>query len=414
MDIDPIVTNTFGPLISQVFASVYILAIFIAPVCFAILFFQSFVLWRKNAFIHSKLKDAVLLEITPPKQFLKSPLAMELFLTALYQTSGESTWIDRYIYGKVRPWFSLEIVSFEGQIKFYVWTWDYWKPIVTSYLYAQYPDAVVTEVPDYAARAHFDPKGSDDIFGIEFVLNKPDIYPIKSYHDYNLGDDPKEELKVDPTTPLFEFLSMLNKGEQIWFQILVRAHKKERPKPGTWFQKVDWQHAAKEEIKKLKSADVQEAGEIKISGASLSKTEKEVIDAIEKNVSKLAFDTVIRAIYIAPKSIYNKLNQSGLSGTFRQYNTGHLNSFSAEPKHTTDFDYPWQDFKNHRLNKRKKHIMHAYQTRHGFHDPHKSHFFTLSTESLATIYHFPTETAKTPTIQRIEAKRSEPPANLPI
>jgi len=408
------VANIYGDLISQIFGFAYILIIFTAPIIFGVIFFQAFVLWRKNAFIQEKLKSAVLLEITPPKQFLKSPLAMELFLTSLYQTSGEGTWIDRWIKGKVRPWFSLEIASFGGQIKFFVWTWDFWKPIVTSYLYAQYPDVIITETKDYSADVHFDPEGDIDVFGIQFLLGKADIYPIKSYVDYNLGEDPKEEFKVDPTTPLFEFLSTINRDEQIWLQIILRSHKKERTKPGTWFEKVDWQYAAKEEIKNLKKADVQEAGEIKITGASLSKSEKDVIDAIEKNVSRMAFDTIIRGVYIAPKEKFNKMNNSGLSGVFKQYNTNHLNSFKSDSHHTTDFDYPWQDFRNIRLNKRKSHIVHAYQTRQGFHKPHASHFFTLSTESVATIYHFPTETAKTPTILRTEAKRAEPPANLPI
>lgn len=411
---EPIVGNVFGTLIAQIFGLTYVLAIFIAPITLGIMFFQSFVLWRRNAFIATKLKDAVLLEITPPRQFLKSPLAMELFLTSVYQTSGETTWLDRNFKGKTRAWFSLELVSFEGNIKFYIWSWDFWKPIVISHLYAQYPDAIVTEVEDYAQKVHFDPKGSIDIFANEFVLTKPDIYPIKSYNDYNLGDDPKEEFKVDPTTPFFEYLAMLGKDEQIWTQILVRAHKKNRRKPGTWFGKVDWQYAAKEEIKKLKQSDIQNAGEIKISGATLSKSERDVIDAIERNISKLAYDTVIRTIYISPREKFNPINIVGLMGSFRQYNTGNLNSFTVDSKHVTKFDYPWQDFMEMRENYRKKHIMHSYQTRHGFHDPHKSHFFTLNAESLATIYHFPTETAKTPSISRIEAKRSEAPPNLPI
>jgi hypothetical protein len=316
-----VATDVFGGLFAQIFGFAYVLVIFIAPITLGILFCQSFVSWRRAGFIQDKLKTAVLFEITPPKQFLKSPLAMELFLTSLYQTSGETTWIDRFIKGKTRPWFSLEIVSFEGNIKFYVWTWDFWKPIVSSYLYAQYPDAILTEVPDYSQGFHFDPKGNMDIFGIQFLLAKPDIYPIKSYIEYNLGEDPKEEFKVDPTTPFFEFLSTISKDEQIWMQVLVRSHRKEKKKPGTWFEKVDWQYAAKEEIKKLKQADIQSAGEIKITGASLSKSEKEVIDAIEKNVSKLAFDTIIRAIYISPKNKFNTMNNAGLSGAFRQYNT---------------------------------------------------------------------------------------------
>jgi hypothetical protein len=38
----------------------------------------------------------------------------------------------------------------------------------------------------------------------------------------------------------------------------------------------------------------------------------------------------------------------------------------------------------------------------------------MTTEELATIYHFPGDVSKTPTLSRITAKKAEPPANLPI
>ncbi len=403
----------YGDLVSQILGFGYILVIIALPIILGIIFFQSFTQYKRNKFITEKVNNAILLELTPPREILKSPLAMELFLTSLYQTSGETTFIDTMFKGKTRPWFSLEMTSMGGEIKFYLWTFDFWKPIVTSFIYAQYPEINIKEVPDYSKKVHFDPK-VNEIFGTQFLLSKPDIYPIKSYNDYNLGDDPKEEFKVDPTTPFFEYLSTVGPGEEIWLQIILRSHKKDRAEPGTWFGKVDWRHAAKEEIKKLKGNDIQEAGEIKISGVSLSKGEKDVIDAIERNVSKLAFDTVIRAIYVAPKDRFNPINIVGLLGSFRQYNTGNLNSFTVDGHHITTFDYPWQDFRDWRANKRKEHILHYYQGRSAYHPPHNSHYFTLNTESIATIYHFPSKTAGTPSINRVEAKKAEPPTNLPI
>lgn len=406
--------ENYKELIAQILGYGYVIMIFILPIFFGIFLFKTFARYTRNKFIHEKVSNALLLELTPPKHIFKSPLAMELFLTSLYQTSGETTWIDRILKGKTRPWFSLEVCSFGGQIKFYLWTFDFWKPIVTSFLYAQYPEIVVEEVKDYSKKTHFDPK-VNEMFGTQFLNTKADFYPIKTYNDYNLGDDPKEELKVDPTTPFFEYLSTIGSDEQIWLQIILRSHKKEKPKPGgKMFEKVDWQYFAKNEIQKLKKEDVQGVGEIKITGASLSKGEKEVIDAIERNISKLAFDTVIRAIYLAPKEKFNPLNIVGLIGAFRQYNTGNLNGFGVDGHHITAFDYPWQDFRDIRVNARKRHLLHSFQERAAYHEPHKSHYFTMSTEEIATIYHFPTETAGTSAITRVEAKRVEPPNNLPI
>jgi hypothetical protein len=38
----------------------------------------------------------------------------------------------------------------------------------------------------------------------------------------------------------------------------------------------------------------------------------------------------------------------------------------------------------------------------------------MNVEELATIFHFPGEVATTPTLEKIESKRGEPPIDLPI
>jgi hypothetical protein len=40
--------------------------------------------------------------------------------------------------------------------------------------------------------------------------------------------------------------------------------------------------------------------------------------------------------------------------------------------------------------------------------------FILSTEELATIFHFPGNVSATPSLPKIASKKSEPPINLPI
>ena len=401
--------SSSGGVLLDALGFAYILFILIAPFILGVFLFQSYVTMKKNQFIHSQKTE--MFEVKLPAEVTKSPLAMELFLTSLYQTKGEGTFIDRWIDGKVRPWFSLELVSIGGKIHFYIWTWKFWKNLVESALYAQYPDIEIKEVEDYSAKIgpNF---GEIDLWGTELKLSKADHYPIKTYAEYNLDKDPKEEIKVDPMTPVFEYLAGLREGEQAWIQILVRAHKKEKIKPGTWFEKVDWTYAAKQDVKHLKDAELPKGDAEK--AAPLSRTEKEIIDAIEKNIGKIPFDCGIRLIYLAKKDKFQDINKAGLSGSFRQYNSAHLNSFTADDHHTTGFDYPWQDITGKKLLHKKEHILHSFQQRSFFHPPHKGHFFVLNTESLATIYHFPGSVAKTPTIQRVEAKKMEPPANLPI
>jgi hypothetical protein len=59
--------------------------------------------------------EFVLLEIVPPREVLRSPRAMELFFTnALYHWSMKGG-LEAYWQGAVWFWFSLEIVSIDGQ-----------------------------------------------------------------------------------------------------------------------------------------------------------------------------------------------------------------------------------------------------------------------------------------------------------
>src|SRR3989338_3639310 len=66
--------------------------------------------------------DFVLLEIVPPRDVLRNPKAMELFLSnALYQFSYKGG-AEEYWQGAVWFWFSLEIASIDGQVHFYIRT----------------------------------------------------------------------------------------------------------------------------------------------------------------------------------------------------------------------------------------------------------------------------------------------------
>jgi len=71
------------------------------------------------------------------------------------------------------------------------------------------------------------------------------------------------------------------------------------------------------------------------------------------------------------------------------------------------------------LKKKKEKMMFLYRNRSFFYPEfypggYEYTPFVMTTEELATIYHFPGDVSRTPTLSRITAKRAEPPANLPI
>jgi len=366
---------------------------------------------------HLAQQKWVILEIKIPRDTFKSPLAMEVVLNALHQTSGESNWYAKYIQGKSRVWFSLELVSIEGRVRFFLLTRPFFRNVVQNNIYAQYPTIEIYEVADYTAHVPYGQEGSDwSVWGLEFALTKEDPYPIKTYVDYGLDKDPKEEFKIDPMTPMLEMLGSLGKGNQMWIQILVRATKKDNKKVGGLFGKPsDWKKEGEdliEELRKKYSKQEPKPGQTFTSDRILTKGQQEEIAAIQRSISKPGFDCGIRGVYLAKGDTFDATNIPGLLGAFKQYNSNELNGF--KPSNVTGFDFPWEDFRGKRLSEKKATLFNAYIQRSYFHPPYKRKSFVLNSEELATIFHFPGSVAETPTFERIESKKVESPTNLPI
>lgn len=355
----------------------------------------------------------ILLEVKLPKETYKSPLAMEIVLNALYQTST-GTWFDKIWRGKVKDFFSLEMVSMEGHIKFFIRTPWIYKNVIEAQLYSQYPDVEIYEVPDYTRYVDYRGKEGDwSLIGAEYALSKEDPYPIKTYVDYGLDKDPKEEFKIDPLTSVIEYLGSMGKGEQLWVQILVQAGNAKR------YHKEDggmgdWKDEGKAIIDKLtKRNEKTPQGVPSFKMFMMTKGDQDVVAAIERSIGKLGFECGIRAIYLVKKDQFHPSNIKALGGLLRPFTTNNLNGFALK-ENTFGKDYPWQDYNDIRWTWKREEMFEAYKYRSWFHLPRKLKPFVLTTEELATIYHFPGGVAQTPTFGRIPSRKSEAPVNLPI
>lgn len=361
-------------------------------------------------------------EIKLPKDTFKSPLAMEVFLTSLHNTADGSQY-NMYWKGETRPWYSLELISIEGQVKFMMWMEERRKTNLVSALYSQYPDAEVRDVEDYAKSVHFDPD-TMKMWAAEFKFTKPDPYPIKTYVDYGLDKDPKEEFKVDPLLPLLEFLGSVGPNSQVWIQIPIIAHKDDQKLPGHIFKRGDlWKEKAKELINEImiRDAKTKVSGELNPDTGyskmpTLSKGEQETVTALERSISKFAFDAGIRALYIAKKDVFNTpYGVGGIVGSLKHFSGEGFNGFKPNGKKwLVQFDYPWQDFMNIRKNRQSRLALAAYKRRSFFYEPFKSPVLVMNVEELATIYHFPGSVSRTPTLERLPSKKAQAPSNLPI
>lgn len=404
-----------------------------APLALFFLFRDSWLRYVRARFIFAK--NYVLLEVKIPREIAKSPKAMESIFAGIHGAARKGNLIDRYWDGWVSPWFSLEIVGDATGIHFYIWTLEFFRRMFEAQIYAQYPSSEVRVVEDYVNNLPpIVPNQDWNLWGSEFILTKPDAYPIRTYEDFVLEDisSKEEERKIDPLSSLLEFLGQLKDGERMWIQMLVRAADEKWKKEGEALvaklvgkkvaskdpfvtQLVDVIHNT---IKTIVGVSVAESKPIKKESdqfrmLNLSPGERVTVEAIERNIAKLGFDVCIRWIYLAKRDVYNFLAVPAIYGIFKQFSSQSLNGFKANKKITTSIDY---FFKKRREGKRKRRLFKAYKLRSVFLPPYKrrSKPFVLSSSELATVYHFPGMVAAAPTTSRIEAKRGAPPPNLPI
>jgi hypothetical protein len=323
---------------------------------------------------------------------------METFLAIFHQTR-DGNFVQKYKDGFLRSWFSLEIAGIGGRVHFFIYTPSFFKKMVESHLYAQYPDVEIFEVEDYTRAADFLNPDAWESWGAELGLVSADAYPIKTYIDYGLHETGvKEEQKIDPLASVLEVLGSLKTDEQVWIQILIRATKK------------NWKEEGKKLVGKILGVKGEPSPEEKMQAvAALSPGQIEIIKAIERGIGKLGFDVGFRIVYLARRDVFNFVNVASLMGAVKQYNSINLNGF--RPIKTTAIDY---FFKKQRELRLKRAMIDAYRRRSYFYLPYPRPSFVLNTEELATIYHFPGRVAETPTLERIEAKKGEPPANLPV
>jgi len=368
-------------------------------------------------------KKWITLEIRFPKEVERSPAAMEIFMiNGLFHSGGAGNPYKKYWLGKVINWLSLEIVSFGGNVHFYIRCHSWMKDTVEAQLYAQFPQVEILEADDYTDRVPpYDPHADYDMYGATYRKEMPDVYPIKTYKDWGVDKHYESldvEQQIDPLSSLIEAKSALRPGEEWWTQIIIQSHKGD-----------GWHKAVENEITNLqrKYRERALAGEEGRSNYSLTEGEKETINAIERGMEKFRFDVGIRTMYLAKKDKYDGNKHLFIKNLFSPFASQHLNRLKRMTY--TGFDNPWADYMGVLNIAKKKRFLEDYRNREYFHHMFKFTWFdlymkflddyghpsmTMSTEELATIFHIPGRMVQTPGIERIESRKAEPPSNLPM
>jgi hypothetical protein len=399
------------------------------------LFFIFINFWRWGLrFLYLQKMEWVFLEIRVPRNVLKTPKAMENIFTGLHSLySGELSWEDIYLKGKVMPWYSFEIVGYAGGVSFFVRAPKSTRNLIESAIYSEYPDAEISSADDYINfMPNILPNDTYDIWGNDYVLSKDNPYPIKTYPYF---ESPSEEQRLDPVSAITEVMSKLHEGEAIWLQYLIKptgdkwkeegdeirdkmyARKKPSAPPGFlsgiiagFFEFL--KNLVKGAIEEPTWAEGEKKSDDKPLTPHLSPGERTVLEAVENKVSKFGFETAVRFVYIDRADEFTQLNIAAISGAFNQFGTQDMNSFKMVSDTKTSVTSSklttksW--FRKNKIYIRKRNIYDAYRFR-----SFPLEASILSTEELATIYHFPLSSVEAPLLRRLETRKGEPPVSLP-
>lgn len=387
--------------------------------------------WRQRVFEHGLKWEMI--EVRIPREILKSARGMDQVfqsIAAMRNSAGDLQ--EKYWDGEVPRWTTFEMVSFGGEIHFYMRVYKKLRALIEAAFYAFYPDVELIDVPpseDYATKILPHTIGELNanglaLWGSEMILNKPPLYPLKTYLEF---ENMEEMHQFDPMSAFLETLSKVKPGEYFMLQYNVQ------PLPRSWGK--DFEHEF-DELKKPKRVKVDDIGhgEDDIMSATVQRTPglTQNLEIIERNLEKPAFETTIRFLYVYPVGQYNdSFARRTVMSTFNQFADAGLNSFRRNEKMSTKtkgWNFPYV-FPETRVKLREQRLLEFYRDREMWTETFmgrllSSHIFNfnthskpqiLSSESLASLWHPPSNLVLTgPHTTRMESKKMGAPAGLPI
>lgn len=370
------------------------------------------------------------LAVTVPKDTVTTIKVAENMFQGFWAIYHSINLVDKFWEGKLQEPFSVEIVGIDGHVRYILRMPEMLVDHFEAHLYAQYPDSEIMEVEDYTQIIPDDFMDKDyDCYGADVVLKRADPYPLRSYIEF---EHRLTQEIIDPMASFAEVLSGLRKGEQVWFQIALNPittaeldFVKEgqdlidelmaRAKPKAEFLLDTALRAPFDSIGgSIDKAYLGDAYPQNVDAdldqqlKYLSPGEIKITQGVQNKISKQVFFAKMRLVYIAKKDVYSvPRGFGGPMGAMQQYNVQDMNYFILNDKTKTKVNY---FFPKTREKWRKTRIVQNMKVRTRWRGPK---MFILSTEELATIFHFPVSEVKVERIPRTEFKKAGPPKNLP-
>lgn len=330
-------------------------------------FFYVLLLWYRNRNREAESLQSVLLQVAVPRDNeIKIDAAEQLFTSlASIRKTGKLAFF------KPQPHLSFEIVGTIGDIRFYVNVPHKLRDFIEKQINGAYPDAEIVQVDENSAKQRKDAViGSEyNIFSEEgkvaftsLRLKNADYLPLKVFKDF----------PVDPLASITSILGKMSEGEGAVIQIIISPAD---PK---------WKSIGKSFIAKTKKSEANPE-------TAKYATDSKELEGIENKTSKPGFNTIVRLVVSSSTKETADAHLSNIVNAFSQY--GGTNSFKKN-KHR---------FKGHFIND----FIYRYF-------PLRGQTSILSSEELATLYHFPNKSVTTPGIYWVSSKRAPAPATIPM
>lgn len=300
---------------------------------------------------------------------------------------------NRILYGEPYISFELAVHHIGEEIHFYIAVPKSHEEIIEKQIHGFYPTAEVLKTKDYNI---FNPRGAT--LGSYFILGDSHLLPFKTY----------QKLETDPLGEILTAMSKLEEeGEGTALQVLIRPSHKTKLKSsalkiakeiqkGHSFKEAlsiinrnEFIEGIKEVFKTQNKQEQKQKEEMKVT----TPYHEELVKSIVNKASKQTFDTNIRIIASANSEARANQILHDLEGSFVQFSSPDLNSLKpirvrGRSLEKLIFNFSFRIF-----------------------DDKKSIY--LSTEELASIYHFPLPTTLAPRVKLLKAKPAEPPPDLP-
>lgn len=331
--------------------------------------------------------STVLVSVRVPAENDRGPLYMDQVLAALHHGNHHRL-LSTFAFARVA-----------GEVFLCCKTEDTLRAILHGQLYAHYPDARITDLPEES----LEDQPANTQWTVDLHL-RPDLFPIKRYPQF---EDALNRQTADPVTAILTALaSTADSLLQVRVEVTVRPARRRRiarvhrclhdlarpffrhhPRIAHLYiylrlsrfpavRVFGWM------LKRFARGSPPEVKALDTSGSRVHDREEDLQAASEK-AGKLLFESSIRLTVSGPESAASdaRAKLQELAGTFGQFSSHRLASFHMG-----------------RVRRR----------------PGRGRTFLLSTEELATLWHPPTATVRAPTMTTVESRETEPPVHLPV